>query len=158
MVNGITYKPLVVDSDRIIGVQMVSNGILLLTVLGVYLPYYNGLSAQNELYSETLDILKSVIDDIGPAPLMIVGDMNAALPSQVEISRRWYRLHPYNKHSYILYDFLRSNELVVANFCSTQGVNYTYYNVVSRSYIDHVFVSRHTGDIVKSCLIISDLP
>ena len=102
MVNGITYKPLVVDSDRIIGVQLVSNGILLLTVLGVYLPYYNGLSAQIELYSETLDILQSVIDDIGPAPLMIVGDMNAALPSQVEISRRWYRLHPYNKHSYIL--------------------------------------------------------
>ena len=103
----------------------------------MYMPYGHG--DQIELYSETLDILQSTIDNMEPSPLMIVGDMNADLPKAPEINRHWYRQHPYNKHSYILYDFLRSNELMVSNFNFHQDVSYTYFNITTRSYIDHVF-------------------
>ena len=71
------------------------------------MPHFNSQSDQIELYSETLDILQSTIDNMEPSPLMIVGDMNAALPKAPEINRHWYRQHPYNKHSYILYDFFK---------------------------------------------------
>ena len=62
---------------------------------------------------------------------MTVGDMNAALPEAPEINRHWYRPHPYNKHSYILYDFLRNNdhELMVSNFNFDQDVSYTYLKI-----------------------------
>ena len=70
----------------------------------------------------------------------------------------WYRQHPYNKHSYILYDILRNNELSSSNFNFAQNVSYTYFNATSQSYIDHVFTSTGAGDIIKRCSILSDLP
>jgi hypothetical protein len=156
--KNITYKPITIDSDRITGVQVISGGKTLLTVFGVYLPYYNGHNDQIQLYSETLDILQSSIDAMDPSPMMIVGDMNAPLPKHIQLSRFWYRQHPYNKHSYILYDFLRNNDLKAANFNFDQDVSYTYFNATSQSYIDHVFSSSCAGDIIKQCSIMSDLP
>jgi len=130
----------------------------LLTVFGVYLPYYNGYNDQIQLYSETLDILQSAIDCMEPSPMMIVGDMNANLQRHAQLSRYWYRQHPYNKHSYILYDFWRNNELKASNFNFDQDGSYTYFNATSDSYIDHVFASVCAGDIIKGCSILSDLP
>lgn len=156
-VNNIIYKPIVVNSERITGVQILSNGKLILTVFGVYMPYYNGRSEQIQLYNETIDILQSTIDGMEPSPLLICGDMNASLPSQTQLARFWYRQHPYNAHSFILYDFLCKNDLVVSNFNFSQDVKYTYSNANSCSYIDHVFTSSVTDKMVKKCSILSNL-
>ena len=126
----ISYRPVSVNSKRIAGVQLVTNGEVILTIYGLYLPHYNGMHDQIELFSETLDILQASIDDMEPSPLMIVGDMNATLPSNNQLVRNWYRKHPYNRHSYILYDFLCNNELIVANFNFKQNTSYTYCNHV----------------------------
>ena len=48
-VENISYKPLTVNSDRITGVQVLSKGQTALTVLGVYLPFYNGKYDQIQL-------------------------------------------------------------------------------------------------------------
>ena len=115
-----------------------------MTIFGVYLPYFRANADQIKLYSETLDILQSAIDGMDPSPIMIVGDMNDPLPRQAELSRYWYRLYPFNRHSYILYDFLRNNDFEVANFNFEQDVSYTYFNTISRSYIEHFFyIERH---------------
>jgi endo-1,4-beta-mannosidase len=116
-------------------------GKTLLTVFGVYVPYCNGHNDQIQLYSETLDILQSAIDSIGPSPLVSVGDVNAPSPRHVQLSRFWYQQHPYNKHSYILHDCLTSNYLKAVDFNFDQDVSYTYFNATSQSYIDHVFSS-----------------
>ena len=87
---------------------------------------------------------------------MIVGDMNAPLPRQSELSRYWYRVYPFNRHSYILYDFLRNNDFEVANFNFEQDLS--YFNTISRSYIDHVFISKDARNAVTACAIVSDLP
>ena len=94
-VRGITYKPLNVDCDRITGMQLVSNGKIVMTLSGVYLPCFRANADQIKLYSETLDILQSTIDGMDPSPIMIVGDMNAPLPRQAELSRYWYILYPF---------------------------------------------------------------
>ena len=157
-VKGITYKPISVDCDRITGMQLVSNGKIVMTIFGVYLPYFRANADQIKLYSETLDILQSAIDGMDPSPIMIVGDMNAPLPRQSELSRYWYRVYPFNRHSYILYDFLRNNDFEVAHFNVEQDVSYTYFNTISRSYIDHVFISKDARNTVTACAIVSDLP
>ena len=53
--HNIVYKPIHVDSDRICGVQLISNGKIVLTVYGVYLPYYKGTCTidQIQLYSDS---------------------------------------------------------------------------------------------------------
>ena len=153
----VVYRPIIIDSNRTAAVQLISNGQVILTVYGVYMPHFNGQSDQIELYSETLDILQSTIDNMELSPLMIVADMNAALPKVPEINRHWYRQHPYNKHSYILYDFLRNNELMVSNFNFHQDVSYSYFIINTRSYIDHVFTSARVNDMVTHCHIMHDL-
>ena len=155
-VQGITYKPVSVDSDRITGVQLISGDKTLFTIFGVYLPYYNGHMDQIELYNETLDILQSTLDTMDPSPVLIVGDMNASLPNNDLLARNWHRRHPYTKHSFMLYDFLRNNDLLIANFNFAQSIDYTYFNDCSTSYIDHVFCSAPAMDSTKNCSIIHD--
>ena len=67
-------------------------------------------------------------------------------------------MYPFDRHSYILYDFLRNNDFEVANFNCEQDVSYTYFNTISRSYIDHVFISKDARNTVTACAIVSDLP
>ena len=101
-VPGISYKPLIVDSDRISGVQLIASGRIILMVFGVYLPYFNGRSEQIDLLCETLDILQSAIDNMDSSPIMVVGDMNASLPHSSQLNKFWFRKNPFTKHSYIL--------------------------------------------------------
>ena len=155
--SNITFKPLVIDSDRVAGVQLICAGKVLLTVFGVYLPYYKGTHDQIQCYNETLSTLQCLLDTMEPSPVLIVGDMNTTLPQQQSLSRHWHRMYPHNNNSYILYDFLRNNELSVSNFAFEQGVNYTYFNAQSRSYIDHVFVSKYADNLVKSCKIMYEM-
>ncbi len=78
--QGIVYKPIDIECDRMMGLQLINNGKPVLNILGVYLPYFDGSEDQIALYSETLDILQSAVNDCANVPCIIVGDMNAPLP------------------------------------------------------------------------------
>ena len=142
IIADIVHKPINVDSDRIGGIQIISNEQILMTLLGVYLPYYKSSIDQIELYCETLDILQSTIDNLEPSPVMIVGDMNTTLPMNQEFPRSWHRRYPFNVYSNMLHDCICNNDLVVANFAFEQPSKYTYFSSNNSSYIDHVFLSR----------------
>ncbi len=154
--TGIEFRPFEVDCDRIMCIQLINNNRVKLNVIGVYMPYYNGTADQIALYSETLDILQSVIDQCTDAPVVIVGDMNAQLPQHNRLNRNWYRTSPFTPHSMLLYDFLSNNDMFVGNFAFTQNVNYTYMKANYRSYIDHVFLPRYVFDNLVNCKIVEN--
>ena len=154
-VDGVTYQNVDVDCDRIsyLKVIQIGSGKQLLNIFGVYLPYYNGTADQTSLYNETLDKLQCLVDDCSGSPVVIMGDMNANLPLHSQLTRHWYRSHPFTSHSLMLHDFLVDNDLCVANFSSDQSVNYTYIKGNTKSYLDHAFVSKHNTDCIKNCKI-----
>ncbi len=152
-VAGLTYKPIDFENDRITGLQVISNGKVYVNVIGVYLPYYDGTPDQIAHYSETLDYLQLAISDCGNAPVILCGDMNAPLPQQKKLSPNWYRQHPFNQQSLLLYDFMINNELCVGNFAFNQPVNFTYTKGNHKSYIDHVLIPRYCLDKLSVCEI-----
>ena len=124
--NGVSYIPIKCESDRISGIQLTANGKIILTIIGVYLPYFNGKAEQAALYSETLEQVQSLLDTLEPSPTLFMSDMNAGLSQQRLLPRKWYKQHSCNDHSLLLYDFVSNNDLVNCNFSFTQKVNYTY--------------------------------
>ena len=157
-INGLVFQNIDIENDRICLIKVIQQNSqkVLLNVLGVYLPYFNGTIDQIALYSETLDQLQAVVDDCIDGPICIMGDMNAPLPLQVAVTANWHRNYPFNRHSVILYDFLCNNDMFVANFSFEQNVNHTYEKGSCKSYIDHVFLSKYASDIVKDCTIVVD--
>ena len=150
----ITYVPLPCDNDRIMAVQVVTNNKVCLTMIGVYLPFYDGSSSQVEMYNECLQDVQCIIDTNDPSPILMVGDMNASLPFNVQLSRNWYKGTPFTRHSYLLYDFVCQNELYSCNFDFNQDVHYTYHKNNAKSYIDHVLFSNFAHEQVIDCKIL----
>ena len=156
-VNGIVYKFTDIENDRLSAVKLIQKGTgkTLLNIIGVYMPYFNGCADQTLKYVSTIDQLQSVIDDCSDAPIMIVGDMNTTLPKH-SLTRLWYKCRPFNRHSCLLYDFLRNNDFTVANFAFDQSTNHTYEMNEQKSYIDHVFVSSYSLENVSNCKIVCE--
>ena len=154
-INGVTYVPLPCDNDRIMAVQVVIDSKVLLTMIGVYMPYHDGSANQATLYSETLEDIQCIIDTNDPSPVMLLGDMNASLPRTSKLSRHWHRSHPFTKHSYLLYEFICQNDMYCCNFKLDNGAKFTYYKNGVDSYIDHVFLSRFAQDRVSECSVSS---
>jgi exonuclease III len=155
--SDLSYQVLDVNSDRICAIQVISSHSVILSCIGVYLPFNNGSTEQTELYIETLDILQVLLNTYGDiSPLMISGDFNTTLPQSAQLAHNWYRKHPFSKQSFLLYEFLSSNDLCVANFDFKQSVNYTYFKGKMKSYIDHCIVSRQLSDCVSNCSIVFD--
>jgi len=78
--NYLLFTSIKVDNDRISGLQIKYNDTNIMAIFGVYLPYYDGKADQIQLYSEILDILQGCIDSCDISPVMVVSDMNSALP------------------------------------------------------------------------------
>ena len=134
-----------------------SNGKVILTIIGAYMPYYDGSRNRIKQYSETLEDIQQIIDNNDPSPVLLAGDMNAPLPVGKQISRQWYKMHPFHQHSLLLYDFLANNDLYCCNFDFNQNVNYTYFKNGHKSYIDHVFLSNFASGQLQGCHILSSL-
>ena len=155
-ITGISYVPINVDNDRICAIKVVSDGKVMLTIIGVYMQCYDGTTNTIQLYSETLEDVQSIIDTNDPSPIMLVGDMNASLPQSDHLDHRWYRSHPFNQHSLLLYDFLLNNELVNGNFAFEQKVNYTYQKMILNHILTMYFfldLLLNNLKIVKYCQI-----
>ncbi len=95
-IPNITYKVIDIDKERFSGIQLIANGQVLMNIIGVYLPFHNGSVDQIELHAESLQFLQSVLELHQGEPLMIVGDMNAALLQRQQLSVTWHRLRPFN--------------------------------------------------------------
>ena len=63
--SGRFFKVIEHESDRVLGVQIFDNKTLIMTVIGVYLPYDNNTLGQTELYIETLDQVQHLIETVG---------------------------------------------------------------------------------------------
>ena len=56
---------------------------IVLTVIGVYIPFFNGSKDQIQLYVETLEQLQDIIESFSNStPCIIMGDVNASLPQK----------------------------------------------------------------------------
>ena len=156
-IPNITFVNIEVDDERICAMKLISEGKVILTIIGAYMPHCDGSAIRAGLYSETLDKIQLVIDNIDPSPVMLLGDMNAPLPWQHHLPHQWYKRHPFTRHSLLLYDFICNNDMYCCNLDFDQKVNYTYSRNGHTSYIDHVFMSKFASGLVKDCQILSNL-
>ena len=156
-IAGLDYKIIEIDCDRICAMEIIRKNVVILTVIGVYLPYCNQTVNQMELYLEVLDKVKYLLEDIvKTGPVVMLGDMNTNFPQNQQIANNWHKLRPFSKQSAILYELLCEYDLCVANFAYSQKVNYTYYKEVTRSYIDHIIIPKYCVQMLDYCKILSD--
>ena len=146
-----TYHDIPQDDYRISVIEVRNNNRVVITLIGVYLPYFH--SESTPLYSETLDKLHGTIHNI-TSPFILLGDMNAQMPHTAQLSSQWYKSKPYNNHSMLLYDLVCDYEMTSANFQYKQSVDYTYFKGSIRTYIDHVFISDQMQDNTVGCVIL----
>ena len=155
--DNISYREIEVDNDRICIIQVLYHFKPILTVIGVYMPYYNGKGEQFEKYIETLDTLQSVVELYGvDTPCMLCGDFNTNLPQHRSLDKLWYKHHPFNEYSALLYDFICDNDMYISNFSFKQRSNHTYFKGHTKSYIDHVIVPNRISSYIKECIILDN--
>jgi exonuclease III len=155
--SGMSYRNVDIDCDRVSVLQVMYEQRPVLTIIGVYLPFYNGSSDQIALYAETLDIIQTILSNYAQdTPVMIMGDCNAALPQNDILTLNWYKSKSFNEHSLLMYDFICDNVLTISNFAFNQAVNYTYLKGGSRTYIDHVMVTERLEACIMECTILND--
>ena len=147
-----TFHNVPQEDDRISVIEVLNNNPVVITLIGVYLPYFH--SESTPLYSETLDNLHGIIQKI-TSPFILLGDMNAQMSHTAQLSSHVYKSKPYNNHSLLLYDLVCDYEMTSANFQYKQSsVAYTYFKGSTRTYIDHVFVSDQLQDSTVGCAIL----
>lgn len=125
-IPGVSYIPLNSENDRIYAVQIVVKTKVQMTIGGIYMPHYTGAASQINLYSQTLEDIQCIIDTNDPSPVLFSGDMNASMPKSQQLSTKWYRSHPFTRHSLLLYDFACQHVLYCCNYDYPQRINYTY--------------------------------
>ena len=153
------YKSVKCENDHICVLQIAEGDSVKMTIIGVYMPYWNSSDEQLELYTETLDNLQSLVDQHGDtAPVLLMGDFNTVLPQCNTLTSQWFKKREFNRYSVLLYDFICLNDLYVANFISHQTVNHTYFKAGQRSYLDHILVPKSMHDDILSCNILSKEP
>ena len=78
-------------SDRIVSIGIFDlEDNLIQVICSVYMPYYNGKSDQIDLYVETIDVLQALVDQYASiAPIKILGDLNAQLPTSRKLTNNW---------------------------------------------------------------------
>ena len=156
-ISGVSYIPIQSDYDRVYGLKLVSDGKTLLTIVGVYMPYHDGRRSNFINYSETLEDAQCIMDSADSSPIIFVGDMNVSLPQCQQVTRNWFKHHPYTKHSRLMYDFVCENDLYSCNFRFDQPVNFTHFKGTNCSYIGHVFVTEYFLENVTECRILDNM-
>ena len=99
---GVSYIPLNTDNPMISAVQLVIKQKVHLTNIGVYMPHFDGTVNQIAQYNQALEDVQCIIDCNDPSPVLFIGDMNASMPRAEQLTRNWYRRHPFSRHSIII--------------------------------------------------------
>lgn len=152
-----TVREIETPSERIVAVGLYdAANHLRQIIVCTYMPFHDGSTTQLLEYVEAIDVLQTIIDKYGSkAPVLLVGDFNAQLPTASRLHRKWYTAKGFNKHSCLLYDFICGNDLIAADLCFKQTVDYTYFRHSSSHYtwIDHVLCFERDFDKIKNCVI-----
>ena len=83
-----TFHDVPQEDGRISVIEVLNNNREVITLIGVYLPYFH--SESTLLYSETLDKLHGIIQNI-TSPFILLGDMNVQMPHTAQLSSQWYK-------------------------------------------------------------------
>lgn len=154
----LTFSQLQSECDRLLAVQINSSRSPCLIIAGCYMPYFCRNEDQLESYRDvcaSIEELLCVHRSI--APLTILGDFNCALPrlSPAERPYCWARLRGFNAFSREFQQLLDDNDMIVAEFCFPQLLDFTYERGGHRTHIDHIAVPRSfAGNQLQSCAIV----
>ena len=155
-----TAREIDIPCDRILAMGLYDNfNNLMQIIVCVYMPFYDGSVCQVTEYVEVIDILQTVIDKYGSCTqLMFMGDFNAQLPTARKLQATWYKTKGFNQFSCLLYDFICGNDLLAADLCFKQPVNYTYFSHSNNHYtwIDHAICIKRDFYKIKNCVIIPE--
>ena len=116
---GLTFIPCSCDDPRLCGVTALIDGRPALSVIGCYMPYWDGNGGNSEKYEMVTAKLDAAITALRPsAPVVVAGDLNCALPQMPAAVRppHWHRLRGFTRHSVVMQDLLDHHELVAAEF------------------------------------------
>ena len=158
---GLTFTPCACDSPRLCGVTALINGLPVLSVIGCYMPYWDGIGVNSVEYATVSAKLDATIAALRPSALVVVaGDFNCALPQMPAATRppQWHHLRGFTLHSITMQDLLDHNELAVAEFQFPQLVDFTYARGECRSHIDHIAVPTALLSRVADCQILPQHP
>ena len=101
-IDGLTYDVIECSNQRIIGIVIKdSSGVPIHVLICAYMPYFDkGNHNQTEQYVECIDALQSIIDTFAEtAPVKILGDLNAQLPSANKVTNCCYKSKGFTSHS-----------------------------------------------------------
>ena len=89
--SNVAYKIIECNNNRLYGLQVLVNQTVTLSIIGVYLPFYDSSEGNAELYIDTLVSLQCVLDECdNQAPTIIMGDTNTVLPQDEMLTDRWF--------------------------------------------------------------------
>lgn len=112
-----------------------------LTIIGVYLPYFNGTNESLSCIKDELCFISSLINK--DKNTMIIGDFNADLYRQ-------------NKHDLELHKWMMNNNLTALDLLHTQTQSHTFNNGLDfRSWIDHIFIDDNTKPLAVTCYLLT---
>ena len=118
------------------------------------MPYNDNTQAGWDLYIDILSQLQCLIDSShSDLPIIVLGDLNTALPNTESLPRRWFQSKLYNKRSALLYNFVSDNNLCVANYAESQHVRCTYRKGTATSYIDYILIPLYDAQYLSRCFV-----
>ena len=154
---GFFYDRVQCDDERLCGVTIRDQTGPRLTVLGCYMPYWDSTTSSLDEFSHLVSKLSSIVTALTTAaPILLVGDLNCALPRMSPDQRpaHWQELRGFSKCSAVMQEFLDEHDLVVAEFLFPQPVSFTYERGQCRTHIDHIAVSSCLLESLTSCDIV----
>ena len=139
-----------IDSDRLVGIEMVLNDSTIIYVFCAYLPASN---LSNDLFLECVDLLEELyIAYSSKGIVIIVGDLNVKIAGpKIQFVK--------DRRSDIFYRFLNRQNLVSVNvqhFCNGPAHTFQSYTGGPSSAIDHIVVPDDVIPYVKNALVKDD--
>ena len=87
-IQNCTIKEIPQEDNRLSVIQLINNKSVLVTLIGVYLSY--SCASSTPQYNEALDKIYAIAKTVN-SPIILLGDMNAHLPQQNNLSVNWYK-------------------------------------------------------------------
>jgi len=156
--NGLVFNNVETCCDRIQAVKICDKSQnVIMTIIGVYMPSFQGSIINREIYIESLDALQGVIDSV-EGKYIIMGDLNVQLPIQQKLTPNWYKCRPFTTHSKLVYDFASDNQLTAATLSFPHMPNFTWHRNEKKSFIDHIMASEEMMPKVTTCSVLEAHP
>ena len=155
--SGLKYDEVACDDARVCGVTVSNGHGPVLTILGCYMPFWDGFTKTLDDFADIVGKLDALIVALRPsAPVALIGDFNCALPRMPVPCRpeNWAHLRGFSPLSQRMQNLLDDHGLIVSEFCFPQETAYTYERGDHHTHIDHITVSRCLQGAMTSCSIL----